>query len=71
MSHPDAAFQAVVSAGDWFAAECVSPSGVALVGCTVAPGFEFSEFEMAKAGELERVYPEHQALIARLGPART
>lgn len=40
--------QAVVPAGVWQAAE---PLGAfALVGCTVAPGFEFSGFEMAEAG---------------------
>ncbi|MDR5762608.1 cupin domain-containing protein [Caballeronia sp. LZ035] len=66
--HPDAAFQAVVAAGDWFAAECRDSDGAALVGCTVAPGFEFSEFELAEAGALQARYPHHRELIARLGP---
>jgi predicted cupin superfamily sugar epimerase len=40
--------QAVVPADAWQAAE---PLGsFTLVGCTVAPGFEFSSFEMAKRG---------------------
>lgn len=64
--HADTAFQAVVKAGDWFAAECRDASGAALVGCTVAPGFEFGEFELAAPGELQARYPEHQELIARL-----
>jgi uncharacterized protein len=68
LAHPDAVFQAVVSAGDWFAAACAEPSGAALVGCTVAPGFEFSEFEMAERGALETQYPQHRELIARLAP---
>ncbi|SAL66454.1 hypothetical protein AWB71_03955 [Caballeronia peredens] len=66
--HPGSAFQAVVKAGDWFAAECHDASGAALVGCTVAPGFEFSEFELAAPGMLEARYPQHRDLIARLGP---
>lgn len=40
--------QAVVPAGVWQTARSVG--GWALVGCTVAPGFEFSAFEMAPAG---------------------
>lgn len=40
--------QAVVPAGVWQTAR--TAGGWALVGCTVAPGFEFSAFEMAPAG---------------------
>jgi predicted cupin superfamily sugar epimerase len=40
--------QAVVPAGDWQSAR--SLGAWTLVGCTVAPGFEFSSFEMAPAG---------------------
>ena len=69
LTHPGTAFQAVVSAGLWFAAECEDPAGFALVGCTVAPGFEFSEFELAKTDALQRAYPAQAELIARLGPA--
>ncbi|WP_321794055.1 cupin domain-containing protein [Caballeronia sp. J97] len=68
LDHPDTVFQAVVEAGDWFAAECHDAKGAALVGCTVAPGFEFSEFELAAPGTLEARYPQHRELIARLGP---
>jgi hypothetical protein len=38
----------VVPAGVWQAARPLG--GWVLVGCTVAPGFEFSSFEMAPAG---------------------
>jgi predicted cupin superfamily sugar epimerase len=71
LTHADAVFQAVVPAGLWFAAECADPSTFALVGCTVAPGFEFSEFELADVGALKARYPRHAALIERLGPGRT
>ncbi|HYS67646.1 MAG TPA: cupin domain-containing protein [Paraburkholderia sp.] len=68
LTHPDAVFQAVVPAGLWFAAECADPSTFALVGCTVAPGFEFSEFELADVGALKARHPRHAAFIERLGP---
>lgn len=61
-----ACFQAVVPAGCWFAAELLDPGSYALVGCTVAPGFEFSRFELAESAQLCRDYPQHQALIERL-----
>ena len=69
LTHPGAVFQAVVSAGLWFAAECEDPATFALVGCTVAPGFEFSEFELAEVDALRSAYPTHAEFIARLGPA--
>ena len=40
--------QAIVPAGAWQAAE--SLGDWTLVGCTVAPGFEFERFELAPAG---------------------
>ncbi|WFR94900.1 cupin domain-containing protein [Rhizobium tumorigenes] len=40
--------QAIVPAGWWQAAEATGD--YTLVGCTVAPGFKFSSFEMAPAG---------------------
>ncbi|AOB25830.1 cupin domain-containing protein [Bordetella bronchiseptica] len=61
-----AEFQAAVPAGSWFAAELAQPGGYALAGCTVAPGFEFSEFELADAAVLRRLYPAQADLIARL-----
>ena len=60
--------QLVVPAGVWQAA--VPTSGpYALAGCTVAPGFEFSEFELANTARLAASHPLHAALIARLGHA--
>ncbi|MFM0720430.1 cupin domain-containing protein [Paraburkholderia strydomiana] len=70
LTHRDAVFQAVVPAGLWFAAECADPATFALVGCTVAPGFEFSEFEIADMDALKAEHPQHAGLIARLGPVR-
>ncbi|NKJ49530.1 hypothetical protein CIC12_22910 [Burkholderia sp. SG-MS1] len=70
LAHHDAVFQAVVPAGLWFAAECADPATFALVGCTVAPGFEFSEFEIGDVDALKAEHPQHAGMIARLGPVR-
>jgi uncharacterized protein len=59
-------FQAVVKAGCWFASRLKVPAGFALVGCTVAPGFDFTDFELAKRSELTAAYPKHRKLIEEL-----
>lgn len=59
-------FQVVVPAGCWFGAEVSGPGEYALVGCTVAPGFDFADFEMGKRTELLDKYPDHAAVIKRL-----
>lgn len=60
-------YQYVVPAGQWFASECEPGEfGYCLVGCTVSPGFDFSDFELARRQELMGSYPEHGALIERL-----
>ncbi|OWT80589.1 MULTISPECIES: cupin domain-containing protein [unclassified Achromobacter] len=66
LEHQGADFQALVPAGAWFAAACSVADGYSLVGCTVAPGFEFEEFEIAQADVLLRDWPRHRALIERL-----
>jgi predicted cupin superfamily sugar epimerase len=58
--------QFVVSAGAWFASEPAAGTSFALVGCTVAPGFDFEDFEMAKKENLVQEFPEHTSLIKRL-----
>jgi predicted cupin superfamily sugar epimerase len=64
-----AQFQAVVPAGCWFGAEMSAWGEFALVGCTVAPGFDFADFEMGERGELMRRYPQHAVIISRLTKA--
>jgi uncharacterized protein len=59
-------FQAVVKAGSWFASELADKSSFALVGCTVAPGFDFEDFELAEAQKLAKEFPRHEPLIRRL-----
>lgn len=67
-NNPDAGqtLQAVVPAGCWFASHVWDWKSWALVGCTVAPGFEFADFELGKRAELMREFPEHREVIERL-----
>lgn len=58
--------QLVVPANQWFASSIESENGYALVGCTVAPGFDFEDFELAERNELIKIYPEHQHIITQL-----
>ncbi|MEP2508663.1 MAG: cupin domain-containing protein, partial [Reichenbachiella sp.] len=44
--------QAVVPANCWFASKVSITGKYGLVGCTVAPGFDFIDFEMAKQTKL-------------------
>jgi hypothetical protein len=59
-------FQAVMPAGVWFAAEPAPETEFTLAGCTVSPGFDFRDFEMAKKETLLRQHPTHRAVIERL-----
>lgn len=56
--------QVVIPRGTWFAAE-VAVGDFILVGCTVAPGFEFEDFVLADRQVLSSAYPQHQTLIER------
>ena len=60
------AFQFVVPATAWFAAEPAGNSAFALAGCTVAPGFDFADFEMADKQFLVSAFPQHSDVITRL-----
>ncbi len=59
-------FQTAVMGGSWFASAPAPGSAYSLVGCTVAPGFDFAEFELAEREALVTQYPEHEAMIRRL-----
>jgi uncharacterized protein len=59
-------FQAVVKAGCWFGSRVRDGKSWSLVGCTVAPGFDFEDFEMAPRDEFVRLYPQHREVIERL-----
>jgi predicted cupin superfamily sugar epimerase len=71
------ALQHVVPAGAWFGSHLAADAGAAagpaavppqgdsrdyaLVGCTVAPGFDFADFEMAKRADMLEAFPHAAA----------
>jgi predicted cupin superfamily sugar epimerase len=57
--------QVVVPAGVWQAAVPVG-STFALCGCTVAPGFDFADFEMPVRADLIATFPEVRELVEQL-----
>lgn len=59
-------FQIVIKAGNWFAATLNQSESHTLMGCTVAPGFDFEDFELGKKEELLKLYPQHFSLIEKL-----
>jgi len=58
--------QIVIPAGTWFGTELRSGASHCLVGCTVAPGFDFADFELARGPELEARYPDAAERIRRM-----
>jgi len=59
-------FQTVIKSGSWFAASVINRDSYSLVGCTVSPGFDFADFEMANRFTLSEKFPHHNSLIRRL-----
>jgi len=59
-------FQFTIPYGCWFAAEVSVPESFALMGCTVSPGFEFGDFQMASLSELQEHYGRYATLIRRM-----
>ena len=62
----DSAPQVVVSAGCWQAAALAEGGRYALLGCTVAPAFDFSDYEHGLRASLLEAYPHHKEEILRL-----
>jgi predicted cupin superfamily sugar epimerase len=59
-------FQYIVPANCWFASKPAADSIWCFVGCTVAPGFDFADFELADALALSALYPDHKNIILQL-----
>jgi uncharacterized protein len=58
--------QVAIPANCWFGALVEKPNSFSLCGCTVAPGFDFKDFEMAGQADLLYAYPEQSEIILRL-----
>ena len=61
--------QAVVPRGTWQGARLRPGGRFALMGTTVAPGFDFADFELGGRTALTGAYPAHAGMIAALTPA--
>lgn len=59
----DALPQVLLPAGCWFAAKCEIGNSYGLVSCSVHPGFDFLDFEMAEKYKLLNLYPQHSKVI--------
>jgi uncharacterized protein len=57
--------QHAISAGTWQAAVQIG-NRFSLCGCTVAPGFDFADFEMPPRADLVKMFPQHRLLLDRL-----
>jgi predicted cupin superfamily sugar epimerase len=57
--------QVVAPGGSWQGTRLMGQGKWALMGCTVAPGFELADFEIKKRAELIRMFPRHETLIRR------
>lgn len=53
----------VIKAGNWFCAEVTEEDSYTLAGCTVAPGFDFRDFELAEFKLLSDNFPQHSGFI--------
>jgi len=58
-------WQDAIAARSWFAAHVCTANAYALVGCDVAPGFTFGDFEIGTRNALATAFPQHRALIER------
>lgn len=58
--------QYCVAAGHWFGAAPCEGAAFALVGCTVAPGFSFDNFELGDRQYLLQHFPAFQKEILKL-----
>ncbi len=58
--------QHIVPGGMWFAAEVAWEDSFSLLGCTVAPGFDFLDFELGTRSELLADFPQCREVIAKL-----
>jgi predicted cupin superfamily sugar epimerase len=58
--------QHVVRAGSWFGGAPEAGAAYSFVGCTVAPGFDFSDFELGRRDDLLRLFPGAEREILAL-----
>ncbi|MBL7924164.1 MAG: cupin domain-containing protein [Bacteroidia bacterium] len=58
--------QVVVPANCWFASKVPEYNAYMLASCSVSPGFDFADFEIAERAALLSAYPQHREIICSL-----
>lgn len=58
--------QLTISSGDWFGVTVNNANSYTFCGCSVAPGFDFKDFEMANRTTMLRNYSCHEKIIKKL-----
>ena len=58
--------QIAIPAKCWFGAKLETPDSFTLAGCTVAPGFDFQDFELAERNKLLKEFPGQEEIILKL-----
>jgi hypothetical protein len=58
--------QLIIQKEKYFSAEVSDKNSFSLIGCTVAPGFDFNDFEFGQEEKLINSFPEYAELIKRL-----
>ena len=57
--------QVILKANTWFAASLTDKKSYCLLGCTVSPGFDYSDWEIGKRNELIKMYPQYRTILER------
>ncbi len=60
--------QTVVAGGIWQGSYLLPGGKFALLGATMAPGFDYEDYLSGDRDELTRLWPEHEELIRKLTP---
>jgi len=58
--------QAIVPRGVWQGSRLIPGGKFALIGCTVAPGFDYADYEDGRRADLLKSYPQFRDLITAL-----
>lgn len=58
--------QVIVPSGVWQGSRLIPGGKLALLGCTVSPGFEYEDYESGKRDDLARQWPDWRDLIHAL-----
>lgn len=58
--------QFTIPRNNWFGGKVVDKNSFSLLGCTIAPGFHFDDFELGEKQKLMEKFPNHVNLIEEL-----